>query len=226
MKARRGAPRAVLAALAALALIGCKTAMRAQPPADVPPTVEGLASAIAADARRSNSEADSRIREQLSADASRDAQACLTRAPQAAACLYYQAIAWGLEARVHPLRAAELLKSMLDSLTGAEAADRDYDHAGPARVRALVLVKAPGWPLGPGDPDAGLTAARRAVEIEPAYPPNVLALAEALSKTGDAAGARRAYAQARQLAEATASVDRDDWLRQSDQGLRASGEKE
>jgi hypothetical protein len=227
VKARAGAP-AIVAVLAALALIGCKTAAPgagnpgAAAPGTIPDTIEGLAAAIAADARHSDTETDSKTREQLAADASRDGDACLARSPQAAACLYYHGVALGLEARAHPLHAAELLKSMLDALAAAESADRRYDHGGAARVQALVLIKAPGWPLGPGDPDAGLLAARRAVEIEPDYAPNELALAEALAKTGDAGGAHRAYARAHELAEAAASPERDDWLSQAAQGLRAT----
>jgi hypothetical protein len=127
----------------------------------------------------------------------------------------------GLQARAHPLRANELLKSMLDSLTAAEAADPGYDKAGPERVKAMVLVRAPGWPLGPGDLDMGVAEARRAVQLKPEHPPNQLALAEALSKSGDAAGARAAYQRAQTLAQALpASADRDDWLKQAEQGLR------
>lgn len=99
--------------------------------------------------------------------------------------------------------------------------DTGYDNAGPLRVQALVLIKAPGWPLGPGDPDAGATAARRAVNLAPQYPPNVLALAEALSKTGDNPGALENYRRARQLAQALApSPERDAWLAQADQALK------
>jgi Tfp pilus assembly protein PilF len=126
-----------------------------------------------------------------------------------------------LEARAHPLRANELLKTMLESLIAAQAADAGYDKAGPDRVMALVLSRAPGWPLGPGDPDAALSAARRAVQLQPLYPPNLLALAEALSKTGEAAGARENYQRALDLAQAApASADRDDWIKQADQALR------
>jgi Tfp pilus assembly protein PilF len=113
------------------------------------------------------------------------------------------------------------LKSMLDSLGGADAADPNYDNAGPSRVRALVLIRAPGWPLGPGDADAGLVSAKRAVELRPQYPPNLLALAEALSKTGDAAGARETYGKARDAAQALpATADRDGWVREAEQGLQ------
>jgi hypothetical protein len=183
-------------------------------------TVEQLAAAVAADARRSDIEADSTIRNQLAADALRDAQACLELAPQAAACLYYHAIALGLKARAHPLQANEALKSMLDALGAAETADPEYDQAGSARVKALVLVKAPAWPLGPGDAEAGLASARRAVALRPEYPPNVLALAEALAKTGDAHGAQDAYRHAQELSQALPpSSDREDWLREADQAL-------
>jgi hypothetical protein len=183
-------------------------------------TVEQLAAAVAADARRSDIETDSTIRNQLAADALRDAQACLDRAPQEAACLYYQAIALGLKARAHPLQANEALKSMLEALGAAEAADPGYDQAGPARVKALVLIKAPAWPLGPGDAEAGLTSARRATALWPQYPPNVLALAEALAKSGDTHGAQEAYRHARELSQVLPpSRDRENWLREADQAL-------
>ena len=133
-----------------------------------------LAAAIELDAQRSDHESDSKIRAQLAAEAGRDADACLALEPQAAACLYGRAVALGLKARAHPTRAGEFLSSMLDALARAESADPDYDEAGPARVRALVLIRAPGWPLGPGDPEAGLAAARRAVTLRPLYPPNLL----------------------------------------------------
>ena len=183
-------------------------------------TVEQVAAAVAADARRSDLETDSKVRDQLAADAMQNAQACLEHAPQAAACLYYDAVALGLNARAHPLQASSVLKSMLETLSSAEAADSSYDQAGPARVKALVLIKAPAWPLGPGDPETGLAAARRAVALRPDYPPNVLALAEALAKTGDAHGAQDAYRHARDLIQALPpSRDRDDWQHEADQEL-------
>jgi hypothetical protein len=180
-----------------------------------------LAAAIQADAKRSDQESDSKIRSELAAQAGGDAQACLARDPQAAACLYGQAIALGLDARVHPTRAGETLSQMLDALAHAEAADPNYDEAGPSRVRALVLIRAPGWPLGPGDAEAGLVASRRAVSLRPLYPPNLLALAEALAKTGDQNDARQTYARAHDAALALPDdPDRDEWLREADQGLQ------
>lgn len=191
------------------------------PPAAVGGTVEQLSAAIDADSKRSDHESDSKVRAQLAADANRDAAACLSREPQAAACQYGRAIALGLEARAHPMRAGESLNAMLSSLANAEAADPTYDQAGPARVRALVLIRAPGWPLGPGDAEAGLEAARRAATLRPQYPPNLLALAEALGKTGDSNGERENYERARAAAQALPpSADREGWLHEAEERLR------
>jgi hypothetical protein len=209
--------------LLALAACACTTPRRPEPPVQnaEPSTVAGLAAAIAADASRSDHEPDGSVRADLASQADRDADACLAREPQAAACLYGRAVAFGLQARAHPTHAGEFLNNMLNVLTQAESADPNYDEAGPARVRALVLIRAPGWPLGPGDDDAGLVAARRAVSLRPLYPPNLLALAEALAKTGDASGARENYQRARDAAQALpAAADRDEWLSEADQGLR------
>jgi hypothetical protein len=180
-----------------------------------------LAAAVDADSQRIDKESDGKVREHLADEANAYANACLAEAPNAAACLYSHGVALGLEARMHPTSAGELLKSMLNSLNSADAADPNYDNAGPSRVKALVLIRAPGWPLGPGDPDAGVVSARRAVQLQPQYPPNLIALGEALSKTDDAAGARDAYGKARDAAQALPpGADRDGWVREAEQGLR------
>jgi hypothetical protein len=182
---------------------------------------------MALDAKRMDHESDSAARVEIAAEADRDAQSCIALDPRAAACLYGRAVALGLEARTHPTRAGELLKTMLESLQEAEAVDADYDQAGPARVRALVLIRAPGWPLGPGDVEAGLAAARRAVSLRPDYPPNLLALAEALAKNGDSTGAKETYAHARDAAQALpvtsdpdGLADRNEWVRQANEALQ------
>ena len=88
-------------------------------------------------------------------------------------------------------------------------------------MRGLVLVRAPGWPLGPGDAEAGLVAARRAAALRPQYPPNLLVLAEALAKNGNKKDARENYERAREAAQAMPpSADRDGWVRQADEALR------
>ncbi|HWZ62747.1 MAG TPA: hypothetical protein VNX02_06995 [Steroidobacteraceae bacterium] len=172
-------------------------------------------------ARRSEGESDPKIRAQLADGANAQAQACLALAPRAAACRYGDALALGLEARAHPARAGESLSKMLTELAAAEAADPGYDAAGPARVRALVLIRAPAWPIGPGDPAAGVVAARRAVSLRPQYPPNLLALGEALAKSADAPGARDAYRRAQEQALASPlGAQRDEWLREANRGLQ------
>jgi len=208
-------------AILALLLAACAAPPRtSSPPTPARGSVDELAAAIAADAKRSDRESDSQTRAELAAQAGSAADACLAQAPQAAACLYGRAVALGLEARAHPTRAGELLNKMLADLANAESIDPAYDEAGPARVRAIVLVRAPGWPLGPGDADAGLASARRAASLRPQYVPNLLALAEALEKTGDPS-ARETYERARAAAQALpASEDRDAWLREADEALR------
>lgn len=208
--------RAGLGWLLALTLVACATAPPQKPTAH---TVEALAAAVQEAAERSEHEPGARAA--LAQQALADAQACLAQAAQAAACQYAQAVALGLAARVHPAQASALLTRMLDSLARAESADPGYDSAGPARVRALVLTRAPGWPLGPGDPEAALSAARRAVSLKPQYPPNWLALAEAQSKNGARADAQTSFARAQECALAQPpSPDRDDWLREAERGLQ------
>ena len=208
--------------LSAITVAACTTPVSPLPPPNGrPQSIESLAAAVQMASIRSDQVTQSAARSELAAQASRDADSCVAQQPGAAACLYSKALALGLEARAHPTKAGESLSGMLDFLKRAEAADANYDEAGPARVRALVLVRAPGWPLGPGDAEEGVTAARRAVALRPKYPPNLLALAEACSKTGDHGCARDNYTQARDAASATTEgADRAAWLQQADAGLQ------
>jgi tetratricopeptide (TPR) repeat protein len=209
--------------LAVLALTACTLPAR-KPAAPPPPgSVAELASIIDADARKSDHETDPHVRADLAAETRRDADACLAQAPQAVACVFGSALALGLEAREHPARALATLNDMLATLARAEAIDAAYAEAGPARVQALVLTRAPGWPLGPGDAERAVEAAHRAVALRPSYPPNWLALAEAQSKEGSAADAQASYARARDAARALPeNSDRARWLREAEQHLSPS----
>jgi len=154
-------------------------------------------------------------REELVAKEVQAAQWCRKRAPASAACAYRLAIAVGQQVREHPTTAADGLATMVALLHEAAAADPTLDHGGPQRVLALVLLRAPGWPTGPGDPDEGLVQARAASAVEAAYPPNQLALAEALEKTGAAEEGKKLRESARAEATRRAQAgdpDAADWL--------------
>ena len=141
---------------------------------------ECLAGALRAKAWLTEHEPDPATREALAVSAVETGQLCRARAPESARCAYWLAIGLGLQARERPATAPDGIRRMIELLQEAAERDRALDNGGPHRVLALVLMRAPGWPLGPGDAEAALEAAGRAVEIDPAYPPNLLALAEAL----------------------------------------------
>src|SRR6266403_1206706 len=101
--------------------------------------------------------------------------------------------------------AKRTLRPLRSATTGwpprAALADASIDRQGPHRLLAIVLLRAPGWPMGPGDPEAALPEARAAAQGDPAYAPNQLALGEALRKNGREAEARAAFADALRLAD-------------------------
>jgi hypothetical protein len=214
------------AVLTALALGACAATRPAVRPAAGGATTGSaksasqLLAAVQEDADRIDQSRDATERAQLLAAATGSAQQCLAQFPAAGACQYAQAQVQGLTARTRPLEAASLLKEMLASLTRAEAQDPGLDHAGPARLAAIVLMRAPPWPLGPGDVDAALTAAQRAVQRDPAYPPNLITLGQAQAKAAGAPPARDTFGKARQAVQAwPVAADRSVWQQQIEQGL-------
>ena len=160
----------------------------------------GLVCAIQAKAWLAEREKDVKVRTDLAVSAVQTGQWCLRRDPASAACKFWLAVALGLQARDRPTTAEDGLKRM-DQLLRETAREAPLlDEAGPDRVLALLLMRAPGWPIGPGDNEEALVRARRAVELRPGYPPNQLALGEVLLKNDQRRKGREALLRAVELA--------------------------
>lgn len=153
-------------------------------------------------------------------------QWCQRRPPVAPECDYRFALALGQQARLQPSTGLKALDRMVELLKRAIAAAPRLDAAGPHRVLALVLLRAPGWPLGPGDPETALNEARMAARIAPEAAQNHIVLGEALAANGQRALARSAYERAVQLAaKARAAGDPEGagWVAQAQAGLAETG---
>jgi tetratricopeptide (TPR) repeat protein len=163
---------------------------------------ESFAGAIRAKAFRLGREKNGAERTRLAESAVAVGQLCEENVPSAPSCDYWLAAALGLQARERAATAKDGLARMNDLLRRAAKADPALDRGGPHRLLAIVLLRAPSWPLGPGDPEAAIPEAEAAVRVDPEFPPNQLALGEALKKNGREAEARAAYARALRLATA------------------------
>ena len=184
--------------------------------------VLGLIGATRTKAWLTDHERDGRLRAEMATSAVQTAQWCKRREPELPACEYWLAVAVGLQAREVRVTADDGLKTMVPALQFAIEKDPLYDDAGPHRVMALLLLRAPAWPLGPGDVEAGLENAKQAVALRPDYPPNVFALAEALAANKDRDRAREAYVSGKALAAARRDASDPDapfWIVEADQAL-------
>jgi hypothetical protein len=158
-------------------------------------------------------------RESRAVDAVKNGQLCVERDPDSVPCRYWLAIAVGLQARERRSTGLDAVKRMERLLLDVVERDPEIDRAGPHRVLALLYLRAPGWPSGPGDPDLGLEHAEEAVRLDPDHPPNRLCLAEALAAVGDPSESRRQYALAAESALAALArgePDAAEWLAEAE----------
>jgi tetratricopeptide (TPR) repeat protein len=183
--------------------------------------VEGLLGAAESSAWLIEHEADATRRERLATEAVQICQWCGRRSPESIECTYRLALAIGQQARERSSTALDGLKRMMPLLEQVIARAPTLDAAGGHRVMALVLLRAPGWPTGPGDPDAALEHARKADALVPDDARNLLALAEALAATDQAEEARTAYARAEAIAKAGAAAGNPDAAEWADTAARA-----
>jgi tetratricopeptide (TPR) repeat protein len=188
-----------------------------------PRRAEAFGGAIRAKAFRIGREKDGAERSRLAESAVIFGQLCEENLPGAAPCDYWLAAALGLQARERSATGKDALPRMVDLLRRAARTDPAIDHAGPHRLLAIVLMRAPSWPIGPGDPEAALPEAEAAAKAAPNFPPNQLALAEALNKNDRAEQARAAWSQALRLATDVANrgdPDAAGWADEARAGLR------
>jgi hypothetical protein len=115
--------------------------------------------------------------------------------PEAA---YLRALNLGLYVRTKGMTALGRLSELVRLLQVA-GTKPEQDEGGPWRVLGLLYVRAPAWPVGPGDVDAAVDLLKRTASDYPQHPLNHLYLAEALKESGDHAGARYEIGQARAL---------------------------
>jgi hypothetical protein len=186
--------------------------------------VAGLIGAARASTWLVEHETDARLRAELATTAVQTGQWCQRRAATDPECDYRLALGLGQQARERQSTALDGVDRMIELLRKTIAADPALDEAGPHRALALVLLRAPGWPAGPGDAEAALAEARAAAALRPEFPPNQLVLAEALARNGDAEGAAAALDRGAALAQARRAAgdpDAADWLAEADR-LRGS----
>jgi hypothetical protein len=185
--------------------------------------VEGLLGAATVTAWIIEHEIDAGVRQALATEGVQVCQWCGRRAPTNVECTYRLALAIGQQARERRTTAVDGLKQMVPLLEQVIARAPTLDRAGGDRVLALVLLRAPGWPTGPGDPDAALAHARRADALVPNDPENLNVLGEALATANQVGDARSAYRRAESLARALAAAgnpDAGEWAETAAGALR------
>ncbi len=114
----------------------------------------------------------------------------LLQSPSTPQAHYYQGLCQGQLARTRKLGALKLVAQMESSLLSARTLDERQDFAGPDRSLGMLYLDAPSWPTSIGSRTKARRHLESAIALEPTYPDNRLALAEALWRWREFAAAR------------------------------------
>lgn len=102
--------------------------------------------------------------------------------PKSAPGHYYLALNLGQLARTKTLGALKLVGEMEAELKAAIELDPSFDYAGPHRSLGLLYLDAPGRPVSIGSRSKAEHHLQKAVELNPEYPGNQIALLEVYLK--------------------------------------------
>ncbi|MBI1840070.1 MAG: hypothetical protein HYR88_04370 [Verrucomicrobia bacterium] len=106
------------------------------------------------------------------------AQEVLRRESNNAPGHFYLALNLGQLARTRALSALGLVSDMEKHFLRAIALQPGFDHAGPERSLGMLYRDAPGWPASIGSRTKARKHLERAVELDAAFPENILTLIE------------------------------------------------
>lgn len=107
--------------------------------------------------------------------------------------------ALGLRARQRGAGAAMLLKAIYTHAKAAVDLDPNYQEGAARRLLAMILVKAPGWPQGPGDYDGGVKMLEDYIAQYPRVAEGYIHLADAFLDAHRLRDAQAMLARARPL---------------------------
>jgi hypothetical protein len=189
-----------------------------------PSRTDAVIGAVRAQVWLVDHESDPKEREAIATRAVQAAQWCGPSGTPPPACSYWLGAALGVQARERTSTGVSALPQIEAAFRRAAETEPTLDQGAPDRALALLYLRAPGWPTGPGDKERGLLHARKAIEIGPDYPPNLMALAEALAATGDEKAGREtwetALARARDLA-GRGDKDAAEWAEEAERAIRS-----
>jgi hypothetical protein len=107
------------------------------------------------------------------------AKRVIKSAPERVEGHYYRAAFLGFRAQLQEVGGLDILPQIIESGRRAMEIDETYSDAAPLMLMGMVLVQAPAWPHGVGDPEEGIELLQRGVEISD-YPLNRLILGKGL----------------------------------------------
>ncbi len=114
----------------------------------------------------------------------RHAQTALGLNPDRAEYVFLSGALLGYRIQHRKLSGLVRLGRVHEAFERAAELDPGYADGAPLRALGTLLVKAPAWPRGVGDPERGIETLERAAALFPGHPANHLYLAEALVEEG------------------------------------------
>ena len=121
---------------------------------------------------------------------------------------YYLALNLGIAIEHTTITALKNLGRLEKEMKKARKYAPDTDEGGPARILAMIYLKAPSWPKGIGDVDKAVSMLKQVVQDYPNHPLNHIFYAEALwdAEDDDAIDDIRT-----QLDQAVVTLNKGDW---------------
>jgi hypothetical protein len=144
-------------------------------------------------------------REKLAENGYRYALAALAKNDRLAEYHFIAGALLGMQMQLALVPKLSDVKTVHEHLSRAVELDVSFEQGAPLRALGMLLIRAPAWPTGVGDPDTGIEQLERAARLFPSFPANPIYLAEgylALDRRADAVAA---------LSRARVLLAKEDW---------------